>query len=160
MTDHSKKFSPQPPDRRASIEDLLLLAALPVLLVSSGAWVLASAYSSQRQLFNVLASLLMLPVTIIVLIRLLAIAWKWGHLLRVSQWSEDEASAVIAGIVGIGFLVLGSLASLYDMLSHPAEPGLARTLLMGTSLVILGMQNVALAKKRPDPQATAVLSEE
>lgn len=76
------------------IEDRLILASLPVLLVCFILWAIGSTFPEIARIINLIVTILIIFVFCVVVIRLIEVAWRWWRdIFKRPSWDYEQQEA-------------------------------------------------------------------
>lgn len=128
------------------IEDRLILASLPTLLIALIVWAVGSAFPFIGTVTNLTITIMAILVFFVVAIRLGQVAWAWAIFLK-NLGPETEGEVFVPyffGLIGIGILSIGGLVELVDMVTHAGKANDSRAWIIAVLIVILVIQYRAI----------------
>ena len=115
------------------VEDRLILASLPILILCLILWAIAAAYPALATFINLMVTILVVLVSCVVTIRLVETAWRWG-----TDVSDEGPGAVGSALITL--LLLVGAGALVDTVMHAGIASVSRSFIIVVSLLILALQ--------------------
>lgn len=124
-------------ERLQIVEDRLIFASLPLLVLCLILWAIASVFPSSAVVLNLSIIILIVPIFCIVVIRLAEVARMWAR--------ESGDNPIYAmGLVFLLAMVIMGLFALVDSILHAGEVSDSRIGLIIGLLVMLALQYRAI----------------
>ncbi len=138
-------------DRTPRLEDRLMLASFPLLVLALIFWAIASAYPTVGTAFNLLSSIAVILITCVLLISCIELSWTWMKRADTQEAPEVEASAYGWATIGMWALICVLIGCLIATTLSAGQASAARTILIVIELVFLAIQCWRLLWRAPAP---------